>query len=260
MGARTGLDKSTADAESELTRVLDKVSFQRLSSKVIGQFNNGFIIAGLPRREDGGGGGGAGGAGLATSPLDLFILDQHACDEKSRYEALRASTVIHTQRLLLPRPIQLSASEEMVVSENMHVFEANGFFFTLAPDAPAGRRLQLTAHPFSKNKTFSDADIQELAALCAEASPADLAPGAPPIRLPRLTAMFASRACRSAIMIGTALSRDTMKRVVSHMADMQQPWNCPHGRPTMRHLVDAQALKALGTLAKGPAPAGGGGE
>jgi hypothetical protein len=27
-------------------------------------------------------------------------------------------------------------------------------------------------------------------------------------------------------------------QVVQHMGTMDQPWNCPHGRPTMRHLSD----------------------
>jgi hypothetical protein len=49
--------------------------------RVLGQFNLGFIIAAL------------GG--------DLFILDQHACDEKVQFEYLQKSTTIHEQRLLV---------------------------------------------------------------------------------------------------------------------------------------------------------------
>ena len=30
-------------------------------------------------------------------------------------------------------------------------------------------------------------------------------------------------------------------QVVRHMGTMDQPWNCPHGRPTMRHLADIQS-------------------
>ena len=57
-------------------------------------------------------------------------------------------------------------------------------------------------------------------------------------RLPKLLSMFASRACRSAIMIGTALRVSEMERVVARLEQVEQPWNCPHGRPTLRHLVD----------------------
>ncbi len=202
-----GVDASTDEAEAALTRILTSASFAPLSRGVIGQFNNGFIIAALRG--------------------DLFILDQHACDEKSRFEALRASTTIHTQRLLVPRVVQLSAAEELLVSEHSRIFAANGFHFDAPDDSqPAGRRLRLLAVPFSKTRTFGDEDVRELAALIQEAPDAALAETAPILRLPKLTSIFASRACRSAIMIGTALKRDTMRRVVSHMGDLQQPWNC----------------------------------
>jgi DNA mismatch repair protein PMS2 len=66
-------------AEAELTRVLNKESFRGM--RVIGQFNRGFIIGRL-------------GA-------DLFILDQHACDEKVRFETLQETTTIHEQPLIV---------------------------------------------------------------------------------------------------------------------------------------------------------------
>lgn len=34
-----------------------------------------------------------------------------------------------------------------------------------------------------------------------------------------------------------------MQKVVSNLAEIEQPWNCPHGRPTMRHLVDLTTLQ-----------------
>lgn len=55
-------------------------------------------------------------------------------------------------------------------------------------------------------------------------------------RLPKLVAAFASRACRSAVMVGTALKLNDMQGIVNQMSGLEQPWNCPHGRPTIRHL------------------------
>lgn len=74
--------------------------------------------------------------------------------------------------------------------------------------------------------------------------------------------MFASRACRKSVMIGKALSRSEMQRLITQMGEIEQPWvsrkyydkfrmkcylflfskNCPHGRPTMRHLVNLVML------------------
>lgn len=36
--------------------------------------------------------------------------------------------------------------------------------------------------------------------------------------------MFASRACRKSVMIGTALSKADMKKLVNHMAEIEKPW------------------------------------
>lgn len=44
------------------------------------------------------------------------------------------------------------------------------------------------------------------------------------------------------VMIGTALSVNEMKKLVAHMGDIEHPWNCPHGRPTMRHLANLDII------------------
>lgn len=36
--------------------------------------------------------------------------------------------------------------------------------------------------------------------------------------------MFASRACRKSVMIGKALSKSDMKKLVNHMGEIEQPW------------------------------------
>lgn len=40
----------------------------------------------------------------------------------------------------------------------------------------------------------------------------------------RVRAMFASRACRKSVMIGTALSKITMRQLINHMGEIEQPW------------------------------------
>ena len=57
------------------------------------------------------------------------------------------------------------------------------------------------------------------------------------LRPARVRAILASRACRSSIMIGRALDVTRMTSLVHSLAALQAPWNCPHGRPTMRHAV-----------------------
>jgi len=55
--------------------------------------------------------------------------------------------------------------------------------------------------------------------------------------------MLAMRACRSSIMIGRALDKPQMSRVLTNLSSLKSPWNCPHGRPTMRHLADLRKVR-----------------
>ncbi|KAL8544380.1 hypothetical protein ACS0TY_004790 [Phlomoides rotata] len=76
-----GKAKALAAATSELERLFKKEDFKQI--KVIGQFNLGFIIGKLDH--------------------DLFIVDQHAADEKYNYERLSQTTILNQQPLLMPR-------------------------------------------------------------------------------------------------------------------------------------------------------------
>ncbi|MBE3048285.1 hypothetical protein IMZ48_38435, partial [Candidatus Bathyarchaeota archaeon] len=103
---------------------------------------------------------------------------------------------------------------------------------------------QLLALPLSKETTFSLADLEELVSLLEESHATSETTAVP--RPSKVRKMFAMRACRSSIMIGSALKRGQMERLVRHMGELDKPWNCPHGRPTMRHLCSMGARGRAG--------------
>ena len=47
-------------------------------------------------------------------------------------------------------------------------------------------------------------------------------------------------------MIGTALDARRARGLLRNLATLKAPWNCPHGRPTMRHVADLAKLRAFG--------------
>lgn len=183
--------------------------------EIIGQFNLGFIIARLNN--------------------DLFIIDQHASDEKFRFEKLNNETRLKTQKLIVPKPMDVSTVNETILIEHKQIFEDNGFFFNIDPEAESGHRVHLTAIPVSGNWQFGQEDIEELVFFIREGGVGNARDDK--LRPTRVRQMLASRACRSAVMIGTALSLNDMQRLVKQMAKMENPWSCPHGRPTIRHLL-----------------------
>lgn len=238
-----GLDADVENAEDKLALTIHKGDFGKM--KIVGQFNLGFILAVRPSTTK------ANTCTQADNPRadddELFIIDQHASDEKSNFERLQATTIVQSQRLVRPKQLELTAVEEEIVIENRDALEANGFLVEVdeSGDEPVGSRCQLLSLPLSRETTFSLADLEELISLLGD-NPTASSPGggggggaATRRNMPRpskVRKMFAMRACRSSIMIGKALSHRQMEKVVRHMGDMEKPWNCPHGRPTMRHL------------------------
>jgi DNA mismatch repair protein PMS2 len=105
-------------------------------------------------------------------------------------------------------------------------------------DLDSGHRAKLTSLPMSKEVTFTPTDLEELLALILDNPPSSSTSTSPHIPRPsKVRKLLASRACRSSVMIGETLKTARMREVVRHMGSMDKPWSCPHGRPTMRHLI-----------------------
>uniref|UniRef100_F6XQD4 Mismatch repair endonuclease PMS2-like n=1 Tax=Ciona intestinalis TaxID=7719 RepID=F6XQD4_CIOIN len=207
----------TTTAEAELTKNLDKSSFQQMAP--VGQFNLGFVIG--------------------RHGNDLFIIDQHASDEIYNYETLQATQTLQTQNLVVPLKLQLTPAGKIVLIENLEIFRKNGFGFKISSDevtpTPTAT-IHLTTIPTHNPHPLGPPDIDEMIFMLSDA------PGVM-CRPTRVRRIFATRACRMSTMIGTSLTKRQMLRLIRHMSEIVHPWNCPHGRPTMRHLIDIGKLR-----------------
>ena len=245
------ISESAQSPEERLSLTVSKEDFPQM--RIVGQFNLGFIIALRPSHSS------------PSSPIDtssspeLFIIDQHASDEKYNFERLQATTIVQNQRLVHPQPLALTAIEEEIILDNQASLLKNGFLLSVEDSGalPVGQRCKLLSLPMSKEVTFSARDLEELLVLLAEAPPpaassTSLSPSSttPPVlsaggfattadvpRPSKVRRMFAMRACRSSVMVGKTLTKEQMARLVGRMGELEKPWNCPHGRPTMRHLL-----------------------
>ncbi|KAJ1914058.1 ATP-binding mismatch repair protein [Mycoemilia scoparia] len=258
--------KDQQAAEQVLDRTIHKADFKDM--QIIGQFNLGFIIASLHNQ-------------------DLYIIDQHASDEKFNFEELQQKAVISSQPLINQVPLKLSVVDENVVLDHLDVLSSNGFIIikTNTPtdnkndddddddgvsvplkgigekkdydDIPGQQRLVLRSQPFIDNVVFTLDDLYELIGKltdyyvkrppatnpsngekgnCGRSGGTTTTTATCVPRCDRARRIFASRACRKSIMIGDALNTAEMTRIVRNLGKLEHPWNCPHGRPTMRHL------------------------
>ncbi|KAL8847510.1 MAG: hypothetical protein Q9221_007465 [Calogaya cf. arnoldii] len=229
---RSHLEEQKDNAEEKLSLKVSKADFSRMD--IIGQFNLGFILATRP-------------SASPTTDDELFIIDQHASDEKYNFERLQASTTVQSQRLVRPKVLDLTAIDEEIIIENNAALTENGFVVDVnqSGDAPVGQRCRLLSLPMSREVTFDLSDLEELISLLGESPPSMCVNSTDTLgqrsrHIPRpskIRKLFAMRACRSSVMIGNTLQKRQMANLVRHMGEIDKPWNCPHGRPTMRHLT-----------------------
>lgn len=194
-------------SESELSQILGKEDFKKM--EVVGQFNKGFIIGKLKN--------------------SLFILDQHASDEKYNYERLKMEKKINFQRLVFPKNLHFSASDEMIIMDHLETFEKNGFRFSIDKTKPISSRIKLTGLPSYNGVVFNEQDIYEMITLLRDNPNLFCRPS-------KINSIFAMTSCRSSIMVGDTLNEQQMKTVINHLGTLYQPWNCPHGRRTVNLL------------------------
>ncbi|TPX37263.1 hypothetical protein SeLEV6574_g07949 [Synchytrium endobioticum] len=189
---------------NEFNKYIHKEDFRKM--EILGQFNLGFVIA---RLDD-----------------DLFIIDQHASDEKYNYEDLQRNLRLEGQRLLAPQPLPLTVQQEFLVMDHLDVFRRNGFDIEVNAGAPAMHRLKLLSCPFVKNKLFGVTDVEEIISKLSEGGPSTIRPS-------RIDALIASKACRKSVMIGMALEKSMMVKIVGNMSGLDQPWvrTVPMGAP-----------------------------
>ena len=170
---------------------------------------------------------------LLESPDALLLLDQHAAHERILYERLARAISTATpavQRLLEPRLLTLGPAEALRLGELAAELAPLGFLV----EPLSGGDLALTASPSVLSPDEAESLLVQLAG--EDEGPADSAR----LRERVLGSVAASRACRGAIKIHRPLSGPEMEQLVSQLLACDDPYTCPHGRPTLLEMRDAE--------------------
>ena len=154
----------------------------------------------------------------------LYIMDQHAAHEKVNYERLmeayRKKERI-TQFVSPPMVISLTRAEEAILEEFKSEFERIGF--TIEPYG--GREYaisEITANLYGINEKelFLEmlSDLEDRGSM----QPSEL-----------IASKLASMSCKAAIKGGQKISFQEADALVSQLLTLENPYACPHGRPTI---------------------------
>ncbi|MCH5269839.1 MAG: DNA mismatch repair endonuclease MutL [Lachnospiraceae bacterium] len=154
----------------------------------------------------------------------LFIVDQHAAHEKVKYERLigqfREKTIV-SQGLNPPIVATLTAKEEQVLSEYREVFAHLGFEI----EEFGGSEYALRGVPVD----LYGCDEKELFLEVLD----ELAEGPTYKNLTVVEEKLASMACKAAVKGNNRLQTAEMEELLNELLTLENPYNCPHGRPTI---------------------------
>ena len=210
-------EKKYSTPKSLTLETIEKEDFKKMS--IVGQFNKGFIITELNK--------------------SLYIIDQHAADEKVNYEALLNDLEIKRQPTICPIKIEMfSIAEKNIIYSQKDLYsqlgfsihkENNDFYITSFPSIYSYkfkyedfinivRKLQEKNYKIIEGE-FKQNDLVKKLFLSDS-----------------VLKYIATKACRMSVMVGVALDKIEMEKILKNMANILSPWNCPHGRPTMRLL------------------------
>jgi len=154
----------------------------------------------------------------------LLIMDQHAAHEKVRYERLIQhfkNKTIETQAMNPPIIVSLSAKEQGIVAEYKEYLEGLGFLI----EEFGGNEMALYGVPLDLyGQNEKDMFLSLLDELCDEI---------PKGKNELIYEKMASMACKAAVKGNMRMSEEEIKTLLAEMMELDNPYHCPHGRPTM---------------------------
>ena len=154
----------------------------------------------------------------------FYMMDQHAAHEKVLYERMMKKIKEHhidTQMIMPPIILTLNMNEEEVLQRNMPVFMKMGYEI----EEFGGNEYKVTGIPAGFPKLDYRQMLMDLIdGLMREGRMSDM---------DILTEKVASMSCKAAIKGNNKISYEEAKELMNELMKADNPYNCPHGRPTL---------------------------
>ena len=154
----------------------------------------------------------------------LLMIDQHAAHEKVKYERLirhYKEKNVESQMLMPPVIVTLSGREESVLEEYKDIFLFMGFEVeSFGQSEYALRSVPIDLFGCSEREMFLEV-LENLSESFGKTN------------VSVVEEKIASMACKAAVKGNQALSVKEAEILMDELLTLENPYNCPHGRPTM---------------------------
>ena len=166
---------------------------------------------------------------IAENEDGVYLIDQHAAQERINYEkylkALKEEKVT-TTKLLIPITIELSSSEFNKIKENMDVLTKMGIIL----EEFGINTFIVKEHPTWLKTGFEEEQIRKIIDLVMEKEK-----DFDYIKFNEHIAI--TLACKMSIKANMRISYEAMEEILTELVKTTNPYNCPHGRPTIIHFT-----------------------
>lgn len=172
--------------------------------RIIGQYHNTYI--------------------LAESAEDFYLIDQHAAHEKILFEKYTKEIIngsVSAQILLTPEIIEMTPEDFIYYIENKDIFVRVGFNIEVFGDNTVSIREVPNFLGTPQLKELFSAMIDNLKNLGSGETHE--------VKYNKI----ATLACKAAIKANDRLNMDEIKALIDDLRCIDEPFNCPHGRPTI---------------------------
>ncbi len=186
--------------------------------EVVGQFGGSYIVC--------------------QAASDLVIVDQHAACERIAYEALKKAALAgrpESQRLLVPETLELGFGEARALEELADHLAAWG----LEIEPFGGTSFVIKAYPVLLDPADLEITVRELVEAAVET-------GVEQNLEKALDRCLQTMACHNSLRAHHRLNRQQMEEILARLDGCDDPFHCPHGRPTFVRWSLQELEKAFG--------------
>ena len=172
---------------------------------------------------------------ILTINDEMYLMDQHAAHERIMYEKVRENYFSdeekESQLLLLPDVISLTNKEMGIYRDNKELFKKAGFIV----DEFGENTIKITGVPdfcvdFDNKEIFLET-LDEIDTVARTA------------KQELENKFLATIACKAAVKANMSLSKEEVDSIIKGLLKLENPFSCPHGRPTIIKMTKADIEK-----------------
>ncbi|MCC2931667.1 DNA mismatch repair endonuclease MutL [Bacillus sp. LBG-1-113] len=163
---------------------------------------------------------------LAQNENGLYIIDQHAAQERIKYEYFRekvGEVEPEVQDMIVPLTFHYSTNEALIIEQHQQELESVGVFL----ESFGSNSYIVRCHPAWFPKGEEAELIEEIIQQVLDSKNIDIK------KLREEAAIMMS--CKGSIKANRHLRNDEIKALLDDLRSTSDPFTCPHGRPIIIH-------------------------